>query len=47
VYDITEPVLGPIRKLVPPMGMIDLSPFIAIVVLEILKRIILAGLLGY
>ena len=32
LYSITEPVLGPVRRLIPPMGMggmgIDLSPII-------------------
>lgn len=34
LYAITEPVLGPIRRLLPPMGMggmgLDLSPIIVI-----------------
>ncbi len=47
VYDITEPVLGPIRKLVPPMGMLDLSPFIAMIVLQVVGSIILSGLRPY
>ncbi len=44
VYDVTEPILGPIRKLVPPMGMLDLSPFIAMIVLQVLAGIVLSGL---
>jgi YggT family protein len=42
LYTITEPVLEPIRKLVPPLGgMIDISmiiAFFAIIVLEQLLR---------
>jgi YggT family protein len=42
LYRITEPVLEPIRKLVPPLGgMIDISmiiAFFAIIVLEQLLR---------
>ncbi|MFC4557030.1 YggT family protein [Virgibacillus kekensis] len=30
---ITEPYLEPFRKIVPPLGMIDLSPIVAIFVL--------------
>lgn len=34
LYSVTEPVLGPIRRLLPPMGMggmaLDLSPIIVI-----------------
>jgi len=29
LHEITEPILGPIRQLLPRMGMIDLSPMIA------------------
>ena len=42
LYRITEPVLGPIRRLLPPLGMggmaLDLSPIIVIFGLEILKN---------
>lgn len=41
LYRITEPVLGPIRRLLPPIGMggmgLDLSPIIVIIGLQILK----------
>jgi YggT family protein len=33
VYDLTEPILGPIRKLVPTAGL-DLSPIIAYFLLQ-------------
>lgn len=35
---ITEPVLRPIRALIPPVSGIDLSPIIAIVLLGLLER---------
>ena len=41
VYQITEPILGPIRRLLPDMGAIDLSPMIAIIVLIIVQQFIL------
>ncbi|MCP5180871.1 MAG: YggT family protein [Pseudomonadales bacterium] len=37
---ITEPVLAPARRILPPMGGLDLSPLIAIVVLVMLEMII-------
>jgi YggT family protein len=40
---IVEPVLAPIRRLVPPVGMIDFSPFIFIILIQVLAAI-LAGL---
>jgi len=29
IHDITEPILAPIRQLMPRIGMIDLSPMVA------------------
>ncbi len=37
VYDLTEPLLGPIRKLVPMGGVIDVSPIIAYIILQLLS----------
>jgi YggT family protein len=35
----TEPILGPIRRVLPPMGMIDLSPLVVLIVLTTLLRL--------
>lgn len=45
LYDITEPVLAPIRRRVAPMGGLDLSPIIAIIILLVL-RALLRSVLG-
>jgi len=34
--DISDPILRPIRNLIPPFGALDLSPLIAILALEFL-----------
>lgn len=31
--DMAEPMLRPLRKIIPPYGMIDFSPFVAILIL--------------
>jgi YggT family protein len=36
IYQLTEPVLKPISKLLPPMGGIDLSPLFALIALRAL-----------
>jgi YggT family protein len=40
--DITEPVIGPVRKLVPPMGGLDISFilvfFAVVIVLQLVQR---------
>ncbi len=41
VYDITEPILKPVRKVVPPLGgMIDLSPIVVFLILEIVQALV-------
>ena len=43
LYQITEPVLEPIRKLVPPLGgMIDISMLIAFFGIMILQQILVS-----
>lgn len=45
--DITEPILAPLRQVVPRLGMLDITPIVAMFVLEILQSIIDSGLSGY
>ena len=40
LYQVTEPVLAPLRRIIPMIGMIDLSPLAAIILLRLI-----AGLL--
>ena len=41
-FDITEPVIGPVRRLVPPMGGLDISFilvfFAVVIVLQLVQR---------
>ena len=40
LVDITEPILGPIRRALPQSWMIDLSPLIAILVIQVLWSLV-------
>jgi YggT family protein len=40
LHEITEPILAPIRRFIPPMGMLDLSPMMAIILLLILSHFV-------
>lgn len=40
LYQLTEPVLEPVRRTIPPLGMIDLSPIIVFIGLRILQSIL-------
>ncbi|MGA0117946.1 MAG: YggT family protein [Ilumatobacteraceae bacterium] len=41
LYRITEPVLAPIRRVLPPMGGLDLSPLVVIIGIQVLSSILL------
>ena len=45
LLDLTEPVLRPIRRMMPSDVMVDFSPLIAIVALQIVGRLI-TGMMG-
>jgi YggT family protein len=42
---LTEPLLGPFRRVIPPLGMIDISPIIVLFLLDLLQRAVAATLL--
>ncbi len=37
---IVNPLLSPIRRVIPPLGMFDLSPLILIILIEVLSSIL-------
>lgn len=41
LYQITEPILAPIRRVLPQMGMIDLSPMVTLFVMWIVREVLL------
>ncbi len=40
IYQISEPILRPIRNMLPRTGMMDFSPMVALVILLILQAIV-------
>ncbi len=44
---IVEPMLAPIRRVVPLAGMIDLSPMILMILIELASRILVSLLLSF
>jgi YggT family protein len=37
---ITEPILGPLRQIVPRIGMIDITPLVAIILLSFMSELV-------
>ena len=40
IYQITEPILGPLRRILPRVGMFDFSPMVAIIIIVVIQRIL-------
>ncbi len=40
VYQATEPILAPIRRVLPPSGGVDWSPLIAMLILGVVVRVV-------
>ena len=40
LFRLTEPVLGPIRRLLPNLGGLDISPIIAVIALIFIEKVI-------
>lgn len=41
VYQVTEPILAPLRRYVPIVAGLDITPMIALMLLELLRRLLL------
>jgi YggT family protein len=46
IDSVVEPMLAPIRRVVPLLGMIDLSPLVLILLIQLLRRVIIGILLS-
>lgn len=45
LVDTTEPLLGPLRRIIPPLGMMDISPIVAFFILWLFQAAIAGTLL--
>lgn len=45
LFRTTEPLLGPLRRTIPPMGMFDISPIVAFLILWVCKAAVAGTLL--
>ncbi|MFC1900459.1 YggT family protein [Chloroflexota bacterium] len=41
LHQITEPILAPLRKIIPQFGVVDLSPMAAVIILQLIIFLIL------
>lgn len=45
IYEVTEPYLNVFKRFIPPFGAVDVSPIVAIFVLQILRNLVIKILL--
>ena len=38
IVDVTEPLVGPIRRILPPFGGLDFSPLVAMLLLQLMRN---------
>ena len=43
-WNVTEPILGPIRRALPLMGGIDFSPFLALLAIQFAESVLLRAI---
>ncbi len=41
IYALSEPILRPVKRIIPPMGSVDLSPLVVIILLFLLKSLLI------
>jgi YggT family protein len=46
LVDVTEPLLGPLRRMIPPLGWLDISPLVAILILWLFQQAVAGTLLS-
>jgi YggT family protein len=46
LVNATEPVLGPLRRMIPSLGGFDISPLVALLLLQLLQRATVGTLIG-
>jgi YggT family protein len=40
LHNATEPLLAPIRRVLPPVGMFDLAPLVLIILMQVVEQIL-------
>jgi YggT family protein len=46
VHRITSPIMEPIRRVIPPLGGLDMSPIIALIGLQVIQKLLVSVLIG-
>jgi YggT family protein len=44
LYELTEPILAPLRSVIPRIGMIDITPLVAIILIQMIGQVLIREL---
>ncbi|MBZ9558257.1 MULTISPECIES: YggT family protein [Modicisalibacter] len=44
IMQLVEPIMAPVRRVIPPLGMIDLSPIVVFIVINLIDGIVVGSL---
>ena len=44
IMQLVEPVMAPVRKVIPPLGMIDLSPIVVFIIINLVDGLVVGSL---
>ena len=40
LFQVTEPILGPLRRIIPRAGMLDFTPLVAVILLQVIATLL-------
>jgi len=40
IYQVTEPILAPLRRIIPRVGPLDFTPMVAVILLQLIAQLI-------
>lgn len=40
LYQVTEPILAPLRRIIPRVGVLDFSPLVAVILLQVIASLL-------
>lgn len=46
VHSIVAPIMAPVRRIIPPIGGLDLSPIVALIGLQLIQQVLVRILVG-
>lgn len=44
---LVEPLLAPVRRIIPPVGGLDLSPLVLLIALDLIRRLLISIVVGF